>query len=260
MRALRSDCDAEIQASAEALRAVQESVLANPARGTEKRKAAKKMNRTKIEWTDYTWNPVTGCLRGCKYCYARKISARYNRSFEPTFHEDRLQEPLKIKKPSRIFVCSMGELFASWAERAWQEAVIETVRQCPQHIFQFLTKSPENLKNLNPWPRNAWVGATATDQIQFDAAVAGLVEIDAVVKFISFEPLLSEIEVKLEKIDWVIIGAQTNPNRQPQANWVQKIIDEADRHNVPVFLKPNLIWPKVRREFPRKYFKTTHSK
>lgn len=220
------------------------------------------MNRTKIEWTDYTWNPVTGCLNNCPYCYARKIATRFKgtkawpKGFEPTFHEDRLIEPLFLKKPSKIFVCSMGELFGRWLEDRWIISILWIPRQCPQHIFQFLTKQPEELPRWNElWGSNTWVGVTATNGTEAQRAVIKLKQVAAPIRFISFEPLLGSPNLPdnfNKAVDWVIIGAQTNPYHPPKREWVEEIIEAAGHAEIPVFLKDNLRGPKKRQEFPKR--------
>lgn len=224
------------------------------------------MNRTKIEWVrnedgsaGYTWNPVTGCLNNCPYCYARKIATRFKgtkawpNGFEPAIHWGRILQPWSPRKASKIFVCSMGELFGDWVPSKWIEAVMASVRCNPQHTFQFLTKYPWNLPKWNPWPENAWVGVTATDDASFRKALVELHWVEAPTKFISLEPFLSPIHenYSLQDLDWLIIGVQTNPYRPPQKEWVEEIIEVADRASIPVFLKENLRWPEKRQEFPR---------
>ena len=225
------------------------------------------MNKTAIEWCDYTWNPVTGCLNNCEYCYARRIANRFQGTkawpygFEPTLHIGRFDEPGKLKKPSRIFVCSMGELFGSWLDRAQLPtpipAILDVVKTNPQHTFQFLTKCPENLAKWNPWPDNTWVGVTATNTYQFLEAIYGLTMVEAKIRFISFEPLHEYIPVAgvINFLDEVIIGAETgNRKGKPPLEKVhecaREIIKAADSVGVPVFLKDNLQWPEVRREWP----------
>ncbi len=216
------------------------------------------MNRTKIEWTDFTWNPVTGCLHGCPYCYGRKIANRFRSIFpngyKPTFHPERLEEPYRIKKPSKIFVCSMGDLFGNWVPAKWIEAVIRVAEDNPQHIFQFLTKNPARYKEFS-FPRNCWLGTTVTSYEDQDRILdlPRYGENGRTINFVSFEPLLGEVNLEgwiWGYIDWVIIGAQTNPYRPPKPEWVERIIVGARRNGKPVFLKDNLRWPERIQEFP----------
>lgn len=216
------------------------------------------MNRAKhtIGWCDWTWNPITGCKNNCSYCYARKIATRFKgtkafpKGFEPTFHPERLEEPAKLKKPSKIFVCSMGEMFSNWIPDEWIGRILTTISENPKHIFQILTKFPRRAK---VWvlPRNVWLGLTVdtADQIE---ELNDLLEANATVKFISFEPLLEEIDIDLKGIDWIIIGAQTNPIKLPKKEWVYKIIAEAKGQNIPVFIKDNLNWAIKIQEFPKR--------
>lgn len=226
------------------------------------------MNRTKIEWTDYTWNPVTGCLSTdtqCAvrmYCYARRTAKRLAgrcgyppspNEFKPTFHPERLEEPYRIKKPSKIFVCSMGELFGSWVSREWQEAVFKVASDNSQHTFQFLTKFPEGYTHFWRWPDNVWLGATLNSDEDWQRWNY-LVEVNARVIFISAEPLLGPLgeDVDFEDLGWLIIGGQTNPERQPEKSWLETLLKEVDRVKVPVFMKDNLDYPEPkRREWPR---------
>lgn len=224
------------------------------------------MNKTAIEWTDYTWNPVTGCLNSCPYCYARRIAERFRGSkawpngFEPTYHGQRLQEPDNLKTPSKIFVCSMGELFGDWLDPEIVRAVRTVVRHNPQHTFQFLTKCPQNLARWNPWPPNAWVGVSVTADGDMTRAITNLGHVDARVRFVSMEPLLGAITMRSHPIqgflDWIIIGAQTNPTRLPRREWVLEILAAADRAHIPVYMKDNLQWDilqwgdNTRREWP----------
>jgi protein gp37 len=110
------------------------------------------MNRTKIEWTDYTWNPITGCLHGCEYCYARKIAARFKKvfpnGFEPTFHQERLRDPFDVKKPSKIFTVSMGDMFGEWVHGKWITQVFDVMGACNWHTFLVLTKNPKGIRKL----------------------------------------------------------------------------------------------------------------
>ena len=231
----------------------------------------------------YTFNPITGCLNHtnglCKgggfSCYAYKLAngrlrerylansrmavnklglAEFEKAiqdpFYPRFWPERLKAleipPIKARfsKPKGIFVCDMGELFGNWLPQEWQEMVFSMIRLNPQHRFYLLTKQPQNLAKWSPFPDNCWVGVTATDCEMAWGAHEALWEIDAKVKYISFEPLLNGIDVKppydFRGIDWLIIGAQTKPYKPPKIEWVEEIVRAADQAGIPVFLKDNL--------------------
>jgi len=205
------------------------------------------MNLTKIEWTRYTWNPVTGCLNGCWYCYAKKIFTRFHRSFEPTLHPDRLDQPRQLKTPSKIFVCSVADLFAPWTPKEWMWKVLSVIEHCPVlHTFQLLTKKPESIPVEYHFPDNVWVGTTVTCENN-DWAKNGVAikQVDAKVRFVSFEPLLGPPpeEFCLGGLQWVIIGSLTGPRKiTPQRSWVLRILHEALAHDIPVFIKNNMNW------------------
>jgi len=226
------------------------------------------VNRSEIEWTDYTWNPVTGCLHGCPYCYARKIARRFPQNFpsgfEPAFYPERLEEPAKVKKPAKIFVVSMGDLFGAWVPQEWQDAVFRVVEENPRHTFQFLTKDPVTMGRAfdryfgDRVPGNLWFGTSVTGSDDIGRFLS-LPTIDGGVRFVSFEPLLGSISLPnasadwlLGDIDWVIIGAQTNPTKHPLPAWVDEIIQAANGAGIPVFLKNSIQswWPETLREFP----------
>ena len=233
------------------------------------------MNRTKIEWTDYTWNPVTGCLHNCPYCYGRKIANRFKKLFPmgylPTFYSNRLEEPYNSvpknfrsrnphlpKGSAMIFTVSMGDLFGIWVPREWIYPILKVVKDNPQHVFQFLTKYPIRYSYSKfEFPRNAWIGATL-DGVK----LSNLREVRSwllkakkpSVRFLSFEPLLKQPSIlgpdDFEGIDWIIIGAQTNPYKPPKPEWVEHIVKSAKKLEIPVFLKDNLRWPEKIQEFP----------
>jgi len=204
-----------------------------------------------INWTDATWNPVTGCLHGCPYCYARRIAERFGRGFEPEFHADRLSEPLHYRSPLKVFVGSTADQFGTWVPREWNNAVFDVVRRCPQHTFQFLTKAPRNLVRYNPFPANCWVGATANNQAMIDNALFCLALVKATVRFVSAEPLLGPIDADLSAIEWLIIGAQTGPGgHQPDPAWVVRLIECARASGTAVWFKDNLAWPTQINEWP----------
>lgn len=209
------------------------------------------MNQTKIEWTDMSWNPVTGCLHDCEYCYAKAISHRFKRSFEPEFHEKRIRQPLRENKSKKIFVCSMADLFGSWIPSEWIERVLKICRLSKQHTFQLLTKNPNRLLEFEI-PDNCWVGCSATNQLMYDNASTVLSQLKKHVTFLSCEPLLERVELDWLP-DWLIIGACSNPKpSQPDKSWVDEMINYAKTNNVPVFLKPNLkvVNHESYKEFP----------
>lgn len=209
------------------------------------------MNNTKIEWTDCTWNPVSGCLHGCPYCYARAIYHRFGRDFQPMFHPSRLVSPLKMRKPKRIFVGSVTDLFGDWVPIEWIGAVFNIVRQCPQHIFQFLTKNPKRYTEFD-FPHNAWLGATATNQQQFDSAIT-ILQHKKGIRFLSCEPLLQQIDSTDIPLDWLIIGAQTGSRPfQPPRDWVLSLTIQGRASGCAIFYKANLFcYENAPQEFPR---------
>ena len=212
------------------------------------------MNKTDIEWTDYTWNPVTGCKHGCPYCYARNMYHRFGWNWEPTLHPERLRQPLEKKSSKKIFVGSVTDLFGDWVHREWWELIFDTVKVCSWHTFQFLTKNPKRLQELNPWPDNCWVGVTATNQKMWNSAVLHLGKVDAKVKFLSVEPLLEPIRMKENPwIDWLIIGALSKGKEkvQPPGEMVDNLIADAREHDIAIFTKDNLSDYNI-KEYPNR--------
>lgn len=227
------------------------------------------MNRTKIEWTDYSWNPITGCKHGCWYCYAKKLYQRFKKifpnGFEPTFYPERLKEPWECKKPSKIFVCSIADLFASWTHGIWRDKVLFSMVSCPtKHTFQMLTKNPERINECHvrePYPSNWWFGTTVTSENNDEVNIEMIKKVDANVRFVSFEPLLGPINFCkhcLEEIQWVIVGKLTGSKKvKLKWNWVADIVRECKKHDIPLFMKNNLAdaFPTLKgnliQEFPR---------
>ena len=163
--------------------------------------------------------------------------------FSPTFHAGRLKEVTPGQKPMKIFVSSMGDLFGNWVPNEWIEAVLEVVRACPQHTFQFLTKNPVRYRDFE-WPENAWLGATVTNSDQADAAYEAWRDTyPKSVFFISYEPLLMGLHVD-PLVDWVIIGEQTGPGPKPSINavfdWTVRLIWDCQERKVPVLVKAPL--------------------
>jgi protein gp37 len=248
------------------------------------------MNRTTIEWVKnpdgtqgYTWNPITGCLNGCPYCYARKLAngrlrARYlandgatvsrgtasDDPFAPRWHEETLYQPSEEEKPRGIFVCNMGELFGPWLDRGWTDDVLDVIRHSPQHRFYLLTKQPQELQKWSPFPANAWVGVSAWDFWSYENACHYLQDVEATVKYISLEPLLDwkigePTFYKVGGISWLIIGAQTKPTIRVPGEWIDDIVSSAKGAGVSVFLKNSLRYLvedehfkfELLQEFPR---------
>ncbi len=213
------------------------------------------INRTKIEWTQWTWNPITGCKHGCWYCYAKKLCQRFKKvfpyGFEPHFYPERLKEPWELKKPSKIFVCSISDLFAKWTLIEWRDSVLDSIFKCPvKHTFQLLTKNPELIPKDLRFPDNVWVGVTVTEQSEA-WKIGELREVLANTLFVSFEPLLGRIKPDLNGIQWVIIGKLTGSKRvKLDYQWVDTIFGEAQVLDIPVFMKNNLGFENPIQEFP----------
>lgn len=224
------------------------------------------LNKTKIEWTDYTWNPVTGCLHGCPYCYARGIANRFKggkawpNGFEPMFHSERMEDVSKgwpLGSGKKIFVCSMADLFGDWVPDEWIRRVIEvawdfrTFTNPP--IFQFLTKNPARYEKFI-FPENCWLGMSldgsgATDEayLDFIDALQGKPNI----RFVSVEPFRPGVYPVFTKgeVDWVIVGAQSGPGavKPPE---MRTIIDNTRKVGAALFLKNSIAWSEKIREFP----------
>ena len=195
----------------------------------------KRFNRTNdsIEWAKWSWNPVTGCLHDCKYCYSRRIAHRfYKEQFEYVVHRDRFLAPHNTKIPKgrldepgihNVFVCSMADLFGDWVEEDVIQEILDICAATPQWTYIFLTKNPKRLLDFE-FPKNSWVGATIDVKSRVATTLDIMPRVHAAVKFLSCEPLLEDIDVnELPGIDWLILGAQTNPDIQPQWEWVEKL-------------------------------------
>ncbi len=204
------------------------------------------MNKTRIEWCDFTINPVKGlCPMACPYCYARRMYKRFKWNPEIRMEPDWMEE--LPKKPARVFLGSTMELFGDWVEEWMWDSIWQYVNDFPQHTFIFLTKMPQNLPG--EFPKNCWVGVSATNDKMFTEACVHLQQIHATVKFVSFEPLIGHIGdfhylplLLKASVQWVIIGAQTpySAKTAPRISWVKEIVEAADQAGVPVFLKQNI--------------------
>lgn len=217
------------------------------------------MNRTKIEWTQLSWNPIVGCSHGCWYCYAIKLARRFPRNFpngfKPSFYPERLYEPWDYKKPSKIFVCSVADLFAAWTAEEWRDKVLESAEGCPvDHVFQLLTKNPERIPERE-FPENFWIGCTVTNEAEDWKNIEEIKKVRCGVRFASFEPLLGALPeyVDLFGLEWIIIGKLTGSRRvELDPVWVWDIVKRAQEFGIPVFMKNNLGFPSELKiqEFP----------
>ncbi|MEI6127684.1 MAG: phage Gp37/Gp68 family protein [Pseudomonadota bacterium] len=207
--------------------------------------------QSRIEWTEATWNPVTGCTKispGCKNCYAERMAKRlkamgqpnYINGFTPAVHEKTLHLPLTWKKPQRIFVNSMSDLFHKDIPEGFIFNVFDVMRRAYWHRFQVLTKRSERLLALNsslPWAENIWMGVTVESQ---DCAFRAehLRRTNAFVKFLSMEPLLGPVQLNLSGLDWVIVGGESGPGARPiDGEWAIDIRNQCHAAPVPFFFK-----------------------
>ena len=205
-----------------------------------------------IEWTESTWNPLTGCTKvspGCKHCYAERMSRRlkamgqpkYANGFTLTIHEDVLDQPLQWKKPRMIFVNSMSDLFHNDVPLEFIRRTFEVMRCASWHTFQVLTKRSGRLLELSPkidWPANVWMGVSVENS-DYVFRIDDLSQTNAFVKFLSLEPLLGPMpDLDLRDIDWIIVGGESGPGARPmKGEWVVDIKDQCRAYNVPFFFK-----------------------
>lgn len=243
------------------------------------------MNKTRIDWCDSTWNPLSGCLHGCEYCYARDISHRFDSGqklkygtravldepviidgkkaaypygFTPTFHRYRLNDYVG-KRGRNIFVCSMADLFGKWVPDEWIKEVFDACEKAPQHNYLFLTKNYRRYGELAvPRKENMWYGVSVTQENQADSWD---VYFSTIHTFASIEPILEDIKPYEHKglfrsMDWIIIGAETGRRKDkvvPKRKWIKDIVYVCREINIPVFMKSSLadIWGEpLIQEFP----------
>jgi len=213
-----------------------------------------------IEWTEATWNPVTGCTKisaGCKNCYPERLALRlqamgnqrYKRGFRVTLHADVVDLPQRWKTPRRIFVNSMSDLFHPDVPLWFIRRVFKTMVECPQHTFQVLTKRSDRLEKLSvklPWPTNVWMGVSVEDARVFHR-IDDLRRVPAAVRFLSCEPLIGSLAgIDLDGIHWIIVGGESGPHsRSMNIEWVREIFRACRKQHVPFFFKQ---WGGVRKD------------
>lgn len=235
------------------------------------------MGTSRIEWTEATWNPVTGCTpisEGCEHCYAKRMATRLRgrcgypagAPFQVKVHPDRYNEPFGWRKSKKIFVCSMGDLFHEYVPFPWINEVFSVIQRCTHHRFMVLTKRPERMRNyiskilqFRGWPEsdipfpNVWMGITAETQRRADERIPVLLEIPAARRFVSVEPMLGPVDlfqwlggdrqIKAPHkfnggLDWVICGGETGPGARPlHPDWVRSLRDQCQAAGVPFFFK-----------------------
>lgn len=215
---------------------------------------------SKIEWTNKTWNPVTGCTKiseACKNCYAEVMAKRlsgmpaskekYRNGFKLTLHPEALEEPYKWKKPSMVFVCSMGDLFHEEVPFAYIDNVMDVIYNNPMHTFQILTKRADRMFGYfenNRLPKNVWLGTTCENSNHYERIAYLRAIHNASVKFLSCEPLLGDMsDIDIDGIDWVITGGESGVNaRRTPVEWFRILRDQCRRSNVPFFFKQWGAW------------------
>lgn len=216
------------------------------------------MNRSKIEWTEETWNPTTGCNKvspGCKFCYAEVMANRlkamrapgYENGFEFTIMPERLEQPLRKKKPTKYFVNSMSDLFHEGMPKWFLDKIMGVIDLTPQHIYQILTKREDAMFDYfqsRRVPENIWLGVSVEDKKYGVPRIDKLRNINASIKFLSIEPLLEDIgEVDLTGIDWVIVGGESGASARPmKEEWALNVKKQCEEQEVAFFFKQWGTW------------------
>jgi len=213
-----------------------------------------------IEWTDFTWNPVTGCTKisqGCKHCYAERMAKRlramgvdrYRDGFKPTLHPDLLDEPLRWRGSKRVFVNSMSDLFHKEVPLEFIQQVFRSIAAAPSHMFQVLTKRSGRVLQIAgrlDWPSNLWMGVSV-EHMRTVERIEHLRQVPAAIKFLSCEPLIGPLEnLDLTGIHWMIVGGESGPHSRPMdPSWVQSLLAQCRSEGVPFFFKQ---WGGVRKK------------
>ncbi len=232
-------------------------------------KAEASFNQTNenIDWAKWSWNPITGCKHGCKYCYARDIANRFfPHKFEPHFYPKRLNAPSHTKIPkgredepgiNNVFVCSMADILGEWVDKEWISKIIHAMEINPHWNYILLTKNPKRYLEFD-WPKNCWLGATADTQKRMNNALSVFKDLEHPIRFTSCEPLMEQIKLpENPPVDWIIIGGRSKtsgmPEGQPDWKWVKSLLIQCDAYEIPIYMKPNLT---VRaKEYPKEITK-----
>lgn len=215
------------------------------------------MAQSKIEWTEQTWNPSTGCTKvsaGCKHCYAETMAKRlqamgtpgYENGFKFTIIPERLIQPLKKKKPTKYFINSMSDLFHEKMHFSFLDDIFDIIERTPWHTYQILTKRENRMIEYfgdSKLPTNVWLGVTVEDKKARDR-INSLRKIDAKIRFLSIEPLLEDIEIlNLENIHWVVVGGESGVEARPMdKKWVINIKNQCNKQNTAFFFKQWGTW------------------
>jgi protein gp37 len=208
---------------------------------------------SRIEWTEQTWNPTTGCTKvsaGCKHCYAEVMARRlkamgapgYEKGFKLALHPERLLQPVKRRKPTTYFVNSMSDLFHGSVGDAFLDAVFDVIERTPQHTYQILTKRAERLPRYfakRSCPRNVWLGVSVENKRHGVPRIDELRKVDAHIRFLSVEPLLEDVgELELRGIHWLIVGGESGPKARPmREDWAINVQRQAERAGAAFFFK-----------------------
>ena len=216
------------------------------------------MKKSKIEWTEETWNPTTGCDKvssGCKNCYAETMAKRlqaigvrgYENGFKFSLMSERLEQPLNKRKPTKYFVNSMSDLFHEDIPIKFLDEIFKVIEQTPQHIYQILTKREDKMEKYfttKKVPSNVWLGVTVEDRKSGLPRIDKIRNINASIKFLSIEPLLEDLgRINLKVINWVIVGGESGPKARPmEEEWVINILKQCEKMKIPFFFKQWGTW------------------
>lgn len=216
----------------------------------------------KIDWTDWTWNPISGCRHLCDYCYMERMEKRFPGTMEPKFkpeYIDRFLVSKKVKAGDKVFVGSSGDMWGEWVPDRWINPVLSLTDARQDVTFQFLTKNPEAYRRWKLDQPNCWYGTsvdgTPVTSRNLDLLIRSTPK--AKVRFVSFEPIIEEIplnviKTKLFLLDWIIIGADSNKGaKKPPLEWAERLINATRTYNIPVFVKDNYGYPEIIKEFPK---------